>query len=120
MLRELLPGINEFWNMAVKMKIYKSLNKYVLLLAVVALHGPMSGCATTAATDPRDPWESMNRGTQSFNDSLDEHVLDVLVVASLADLVSRILERERRVGRRLMVALVALSLCDRIMNVVVE
>ena len=62
--------------MAVNMRIYKSLNKCVLLLVVVVLHGAMSGCATTAATDPRDPWESMNRGTQNFNDSMDEYVLE--------------------------------------------
>lgn len=58
------------------MKKYKSLNKCVLLLAMVVLLGTMSGCATTAATDPRDPWEGMNRGTQKFNDTMDEYVLE--------------------------------------------
>lgn len=33
------------------------------------------GCASTAHHDPRDPWEGWNRGVQSFNDSLDDHVM---------------------------------------------
>jgi len=35
----------------------------------------LSGCATTQAVDPRDPWESMNRNVQSFNDGLDDYVM---------------------------------------------
>lgn len=35
----------------------------------------LTGCATTPATDPRDPWEGWNRGVQSFNDSADEYVI---------------------------------------------
>ncbi len=76
MLRELLPGINVFWKTAGNMKIYKNLNQCVLLLAVLVMHGAISGCATTAATDPRDPWENMNRSTQNFNDTMDEYVLE--------------------------------------------
>jgi hypothetical protein len=51
---------------------------------------------------------------------LDEHVGDLFIVASLADLVSRILERKWILGARLPVALVALPLCDRIVNIVEE
>ena len=31
-----------------------------------------AGCATTGETDPRDPWEGMNRGVYKFNDTFDE------------------------------------------------
>jgi len=34
----------------------------------------LCACATTG-TDPRDPWEDMNRGTFKFNDALDKAVL---------------------------------------------
>ena len=37
----------------------------------------LQGCASTSvvATDPRDPWEGMNRKVYAFNDKLDEAVL---------------------------------------------
>ncbi len=35
----------------------------------------ISGCATINEPDPRDPWESMNRGTQVFNDGLDDYLI---------------------------------------------
>jgi phospholipid-binding lipoprotein MlaA len=34
----------------------------------------LSGCATTGS-DPRDPWEGMNRKTYAFNDAVDRAVL---------------------------------------------
>ena len=34
-----------------------------------------SGCATTKGSDPRDPWEPMNRATFEFNDAADRAVL---------------------------------------------
>jgi len=40
------------------------------LLAALAL----AGCATTGS-DPRDPWEGLNRKTFAFNDALDKAVL---------------------------------------------
>jgi phospholipid-binding lipoprotein MlaA len=43
-----------------------------LLLAVLA-----AGCATTGS-DPRDPWEGLNRKTFAFNDKLDQAVLKPL------------------------------------------
>ena len=35
----------------------------------------LAGCATTGETNPRDPWEGMNRKTFAFNDALDQAVL---------------------------------------------
>jgi len=35
----------------------------------------LSGCATTHAPDPEDPWQGWNRGAQSFNDGLDQYVM---------------------------------------------
>ncbi|MDT8989575.1 VacJ family lipoprotein [Curvibacter sp. APW13] len=43
----------------------------VLVLCTLAL----TGCATVANPDPRDPWESWNRGVFGFNDTLDTAVL---------------------------------------------
>ncbi len=47
-------------------------------LAVAVLGAALlQGCATTSAvaTDPRDPWEGMNRKVYAFNEKLDEAVL---------------------------------------------
>jgi phospholipid-binding lipoprotein MlaA len=46
----------------------------VLLFALV-----LSGCATTGS-DPRDPWEGMNRKTYAFNDAIDKAVLKPVAV----------------------------------------
>lgn len=35
----------------------------------------LTGCATVQSPDPRDPWESWNRGVQSFNDNVDGYVM---------------------------------------------
>lgn len=35
----------------------------------------LSACATTPATDPRDPMEDWNRSVQSFNDEVDDYVM---------------------------------------------
>lgn len=45
--------------------------------AVLLLLAGLQGCAATtaAATDPRDPWEGMNRKVYAFNEKLDEAVL---------------------------------------------
>lgn len=48
----------------------KSFSLIGLVLFLVAL----TGCATTAE-NPQDPWENWNRGTQKFNDDVDEHLL---------------------------------------------
>jgi phospholipid-binding lipoprotein MlaA len=45
--------------------------RFVLALLVLAI---LSGCATTGS-DPRDPWEGMNRKTFAFNDALDRAVM---------------------------------------------
>ncbi|WAR46719.1 MlaA family lipoprotein [Methylomonas rapida] len=42
---------------------------------VFALALVLTGCATTQATDPLDPWEDWNRGMQSFNDGVDDYVM---------------------------------------------
>lgn len=45
------------------------------LLMVFGVMATLSGCATTTAHDPRDPWESVNRNIQSFNDGVDSYVM---------------------------------------------
>ncbi len=47
------------------------------LAALVLGAALLQGCATTtgAATDPRDPWEGMNRKVYAFNEKIDEAVL---------------------------------------------
>lgn len=44
------------------------------LFITFTLLAALSGCATTG-TNPIDPWEDWNRDMQSFNDELDEHVM---------------------------------------------
>jgi len=46
----------------------------VMLNAVLVMH-LLTGCATTPAADPQDPWENWNRGVQSFNDGVDDYVM---------------------------------------------
>lgn len=40
------------------------------------------GCASTP-TNPEDPWEGWNRGTQNFNDGVDDYVLNPLATGYL-------------------------------------
>jgi phospholipid-binding lipoprotein MlaA len=47
----------------------------LLALAIVVL---ASGCATTSGSNPRDPWEPMNRSIFEFNDSADKAVMKPL------------------------------------------
>ena len=35
----------------------------------------LGACATTGASNPRDPWEGMNRGTFEFNEAADKAIL---------------------------------------------
>ncbi len=50
-------------------------NRFTLMVALVSLL-VLNGCATTEKElDPRDPWEGWNRNVQSFNDSLDDHLM---------------------------------------------
>ncbi len=58
------------------MKYDRISTKCLALLTGCMCTGILGGCATTTATDPRDPWEGMNRHTQAFNDSLDEYILE--------------------------------------------
>jgi phospholipid-binding lipoprotein MlaA len=44
-------------------------------LLALALLGLCGGCATSGGSDPRDPWERMNRATFEFNDAADRAVL---------------------------------------------
>ncbi|MGY6216001.1 MlaA family lipoprotein [Methylolobus aquaticus] len=50
-----------------------SLLRGVAVASLVAL--VVSGCASTARHDPRDPLEGWNRGVQSFNDRLDDYFM---------------------------------------------
>ena len=38
----------------------------------------LSGCATTGASDPRDPFEGFNRGVYSFNETMDDALFNPL------------------------------------------
>ncbi len=44
-------------------------------LAWVGLVLALQGCASVAASDPRDPWEGVNRKIYRFNESVDEAVV---------------------------------------------
>jgi phospholipid-binding lipoprotein MlaA len=51
----------------------------------------LAGCATTGETDPRDPWEGMNRAVYGFNDSFDS-----VIATPLATLYRDLLHVEIR------------------------
>lgn len=44
----------------------------LVAIGVIAL---LNGCATVQSPDSRDPWESWNRGVQSFNDNVDNYAM---------------------------------------------
>lgn len=47
-----------------------------LILSSLAISSMLGGCASTAVQpNPNDPWQGWNRGTQSFNDTIDKAVL---------------------------------------------
>ena len=50
-------------------------NRKSIILIVIIASVLLSGCATTSSPDPRDPWESWNRGVQSFNDTVDDYAM---------------------------------------------
>lgn len=54
-------------------KLIKNNRPIYGLLAVILM--ALNGCATTAV-DSRDPWEGWNRGVQSFNDGVDDYVME--------------------------------------------
>jgi phospholipid-binding lipoprotein MlaA len=49
--------------------------KSIPLFCMVFSIAILNGCASTA-NNPQDPWEGWNRSTQSFNDNVDEHILE--------------------------------------------
>ena len=49
--------------------------KSVPLFGVVLSLILLNGCATNTAQNPQDPWEEWNRGTQGFNDNVDDFIL---------------------------------------------
>ncbi|WP_034386384.1 MlaA family lipoprotein [Comamonas composti] len=56
--------------------------RYRSLLLGVALTSLLAGCATTTGEpNPRDPFESFNRGMYEFNDGLDKAVLKPVATA---------------------------------------
>lgn len=60
------------------MSMQKSIINTRLLLSSLLISGLLSGCASTAKTNEKDPWEGWNRGTQDFNDDVDKAVLKPL------------------------------------------
>ncbi len=59
------------------MSMQKSTFHKPLLLSSLVLSITLAGCATTATTAPdkNDPWAGWNRGTQTFNDTVDKAIL---------------------------------------------
>ena len=45
------------------------------ILIVAVMFAFLNGCATMQGADPKDPWESWNRGAQLFNDRVDDYVM---------------------------------------------
>ncbi|MGD0962069.1 MAG: VacJ family lipoprotein [Methylomonas sp.] len=45
------------------------------ILIAAVMFAFLNACATTHGSDPKDPWESWNRGAQSFNDGVDDYVM---------------------------------------------
>lgn len=58
------------------MKLDRKPARRVLAAATLALSlGALGGCATTGASNPRDPWEGFNRHAYDFNEGVDRIVL---------------------------------------------
>lgn len=58
---------------------FKSRNAGSALLLTAAM--ALTGCASTQATNPQDPYEGYNRAMTSFNDSVDDAVLKPVATA---------------------------------------
>jgi phospholipid-binding lipoprotein MlaA len=52
---------------------------YIMPVALIFVM--LSGCATVAAKNPVDPWESWNRGVFNFNDGLDTSIVKPIATA---------------------------------------
>jgi phospholipid-binding lipoprotein MlaA len=55
--------------------------RWMRLATLAALGLSLAGCATTGTPDPADPFQPMNRGVYSFNDTLDRAALKPVAVA---------------------------------------
>jgi phospholipid-binding lipoprotein MlaA len=53
----------------------KSITNARLLVGSLVVLSLLAGCASTAKPNELDPWEGWNRGTQEFNDDLDQAIL---------------------------------------------
>lgn len=61
------------------MTMYITHSKHRLLISSLAISAVLSGCATTGEeVKNEDPWQGWNKGTQSFNDDVDDAVLKPL------------------------------------------
>jgi len=61
-----------------KLKVNIMPNKQITMpsaLFAAVMFAFLNGCATTKGSDPKDPWESWNRGAQSFNDGVDGYFM---------------------------------------------
>jgi phospholipid-binding lipoprotein MlaA len=62
----------------------KNIAACACLAGVVAIIFSISGCATVANPDPRDPWEAYNRPMTQFNEALDSALLKPAATAYTA------------------------------------
>ena len=54
------------------------MRSFLFTLSPFLLSLLLSGCATTGSSDPKDPWEGLNRKTYAFNDVLDRALMKPL------------------------------------------
>ncbi len=73
------------------MKAVRALWPALLLLGAACLQGCASVAPSSAQTDPRDPWEGMNRKVYVFNEKLDDAVLKPVAQAYVDVLPSFVL-----------------------------
>lgn len=57
------------------MSMQKTIINARLFMSSLVISSVLAGCSTTQEVNEKDPWEGWNRGTQEFNDDLDQAVI---------------------------------------------